>query len=136
MNAKAFLDLQEFERRAEALAMDPSTYSVDAHVIETLRNAGVDNREIQLVVFQQREPEEIETARPRLDANESDRAYRLARVVVLANRVFGDTSKAFMWLRMKNATLGGNTPIASLQTETGSRLVEELLIRIDHGIAA
>ena len=67
---------------------------------------------------------------------EGSKAVRLARVDRLAVNVFGDTAKAHRWLRKSKKALGGDTPLAYLVTEAGTRVVEEMLHRIDHSILA
>ena len=49
---------------------------------------------------------------------------------------FGDKQKAGAWLRRPSSALAGERPIALLDTDEGSRQVETLLGRINHGIAA
>jgi putative toxin-antitoxin system antitoxin component (TIGR02293 family) len=71
-----------------------------------------------------------------LTVEESDRALRLARIADLAARVFGDVEKAGRWLRKPKRALGGTTPLAFLASEIGARQVEEMLVRIDQGMAA
>jgi putative toxin-antitoxin system antitoxin component (TIGR02293 family) len=65
---------------------------------------------------------------------ESDRLYRVARTTFLASEVLGSLEKARQWLHRENRALGGETPIANLDTEIGERQVEDLLLRISHGI--
>lgn len=134
--ADALKELRAFEKTAEALAKDPESYPADSRVIGSLMEAGLQADEIRVVLFPKDRAASLDDVGPTLDRDESGRAYRLTRIVLLANRIFGDPAKAFLWLRMKNATLGGRPPIAVVESEPGSRLVEELLIRIDHGIAA
>ena len=69
-----------------------------------------------------------------LTAEETDKALRLARVTSEADRVFGDPEKSSLWLRRKNRALSGHAPLDLLQTETGARMVEELLGQIDYGM--
>lgn len=38
------------------------------------------------------------------------------------------------WLRKPHARLEGRAPLSLLRTDTGSRLVEELLVQIDEGM--
>ena len=63
---------------------------------------------------------------------ESDRIYRFARVVALAEDVFEDGVDALEWLKSPQHGLGGCIPFDMLQTDAGSREVEELLNRIDY----
>jgi len=64
---------------------------------------------------------------------ESDRLYRLARIVALANQSLGKTDLVTRWLRRSNRALGGQAPIASIDTELGARQVESVLGRIAYG---
>jgi putative toxin-antitoxin system antitoxin component (TIGR02293 family) len=69
-----------------------------------------------------------------LDPDESDRLVRFARVVAHATEVLGTLEKAALWLRRDNRGLGGNSPIEMLDTEIGSRAVEGVLLRLEHGV--
>jgi putative toxin-antitoxin system antitoxin component (TIGR02293 family) len=67
---------------------------------------------------------------------ESERAVRVASIVALAEDTFDDRNRAHAWLRRPTTALGGKRPIDLLATEIGAHLVEQLLYRIAHGIAA
>ena len=69
----------------------------------------------------------------RLARYESDRLYRLARIVALANEYLGDRERATRWLKHPNRALGGLAPVAALDTELGARQVENILGRIAYG---
>jgi len=69
----------------------------------------------------------------RLAAYESDRLYRLARIVALANDCLGDHDRAMRWLKRPNRALGGLAPLAAIDTEPGARQVENVLGRIAYG---
>jgi putative toxin-antitoxin system antitoxin component (TIGR02293 family) len=69
----------------------------------------------------------------RLTPQESDRVYRLARVLALAKALIGDEESARRWLKQANEALGGETPLAALDTELGARRVEDVLGRIAYG---
>lgn len=64
---------------------------------------------------------------------ESDRIYRLARVIALAKRYIGDDDKARRWLKRPNRALGGRAPLDLIDTEPGARAVENALGRIAYG---
>lgn len=70
----------------------------------------------------------------KLDAEESDRLYRVARVAGEAVAVFGNEEKATEWLRRPNRALNGELPVRLLDTDLGARQVEDVLGRIEHGI--
>jgi putative toxin-antitoxin system antitoxin component (TIGR02293 family) len=69
----------------------------------------------------------------RLARFESDRLYRLARIVALAHESLGSQELAARWLRRSNRALGGIAPIAAVDTELGARQVENVLGRIAFG---
>lgn len=69
----------------------------------------------------------------RLAAYESDRLYRLARIVALAGECLGDQARAMRWLKRSNRALGGLAPLAAIDTEPGARQVENILGRIAYG---
>ena len=64
---------------------------------------------------------------------ESDRIYRLARLIALAKRYIGDDDKARRWLKRPNRSLGGLAPFDLIDTEPGARAVENILGRIAYG---
>jgi len=69
----------------------------------------------------------------RLARFESDRLYRLARIVALANQNLGDHERSMRWLKHPNRALGGLAPVAAIDTELGARQVENVLGRIAYG---
>ena len=71
-----------------------------------------------------------------LSPEESDKAVRAARILVLAERVFAEREKAFSWMRQPKKRFHGDTPMTMLETETGARLVEQMLIQVDDGMFA
>ncbi len=74
--------------------------------------------------------------RSRLGHGVSDRLYRVARVLALAEHVLEDREQARDWLHEAQPGLGGRAPIDLLATEAGSREVEALLDRIEHSFLA
>lgn len=70
----------------------------------------------------------------RLDASESDRVVRFARLMGKAVEVFEHPEAARRWLRSPQVGLGGAVPLDYSETEIGAREVEELLGRIEHGV--
>ena len=69
-----------------------------------------------------------------LTADESDRFYRLARIVTHAEDVFSDMNKVRRWLAHTNRALGGATPLSLLGTDEGARQVDNILGRIEYGV--
>jgi putative toxin-antitoxin system antitoxin component (TIGR02293 family) len=70
----------------------------------------------------------------RLSPDESDRLYRLARVIAHANRVFEDPEESAAWIQSSNAALGKQQPLNLLDTDIGVQQVDQVLGRIEHGI--
>jgi putative toxin-antitoxin system antitoxin component (TIGR02293 family) len=70
----------------------------------------------------------------RLSAEESDRLVRLARIAALAEEVLGSRETAARWLAAENRGLGRRTPLSELDTDLGAEAVEEVLLRLAHGI--
>jgi putative toxin-antitoxin system antitoxin component (TIGR02293 family) len=54
----------------------------------------------------------------------------------MAEQVFGDSERAWRWLRKPKRHFDGKTPMKMLGTEAGARLVEEIVQQIDHGLLA
>lgn len=75
-------------------------------------------------------------ARQDLNGEETDRALRVARVALHADRVFHDRERAQDWLNHPNTKFSGQTPFSLLKSEAGYHLVEETLFQIEHGIFA
>jgi putative toxin-antitoxin system antitoxin component (TIGR02293 family) len=71
--------------------------------------------------------------RNRMALADSDRVYRLASILTLAEEAIGNREKAQRWLRQPNQVLGNETPLRALETEIGARRVEQVLGRIAYG---
>jgi putative toxin-antitoxin system antitoxin component (TIGR02293 family) len=69
----------------------------------------------------------------RLARYESDRVYRLVRIVALAKHYLGDDQAATRWLKRPNRALGEQVPLGLIDTEPGARAVENVLGRIAYG---
>ncbi len=70
----------------------------------------------------------------RLEAMESDRLFRLARIFAHAVEVFESEERARDWLETENRALGGRKPRELLDTDIGAQEVDGVLGRIEHGI--
>lgn len=73
-------------------------------------------------------------AEGRLDAAESDRVVRYARLMGQAVKVFGAEAAAREWLNAPQFGLEGEVPLDFAETEIGAREVENLLGRIEYGV--
>ncbi|HEX5235561.1 MAG TPA: antitoxin Xre/MbcA/ParS toxin-binding domain-containing protein [Silvibacterium sp.] len=104
-------------------------------VIKRLAVLGLERAEIDSVVIPSRTLQHRRSRREKLTIEESDRVLRVIRVLSLAESVYdGSRERALEWLRKPNPRLDGRVPLSLLKTDTGSRIVEELLIQIDEGM--
>lgn len=72
----------------------------------------------------------------KLNARESERTERLARVVAMAEFVWSDNDAARRFLTTPHRSLSGRTPLEAAAWELGARQVEEILARVVHGLPA
>jgi putative toxin-antitoxin system antitoxin component (TIGR02293 family) len=103
-------------------------------VIKRLSTLGLERAEIDAVVIPSRTLQHRRSRREKLTVEESDRVLRVIRVLSLTESIYGTRDRALDWLRKPNARLDGRAPLSLLKTDTGSRIVEELLIQIDDGM--
>jgi putative toxin-antitoxin system antitoxin component (TIGR02293 family) len=104
--------------------------------IDGLRRSGLTDDELHMLVVPRRTLTHRRARREALSRDESDRAVRLARLTALAEHVFGEPERSRRWLRAAKRQFHGRTPLQLMATEAGARLVEELLYRVDEGMAA
>lgn len=107
-----------------------------ADILDALQRHGFSDDELFELVIPKRTLARRRAEGDLLTVEETDKAFRLQRIAALAQRVFGDREKAHRWLRKPKRQLTGETPMAYLASESGARVVEEMLYRIDHGMAA
>jgi putative toxin-antitoxin system antitoxin component (TIGR02293 family) len=70
----------------------------------------------------------------RLDAVESDRVVRFAKLLGKAAAVMESLENGRHWLTSPQVGLGGAIPLEYAETEVGAREVEDLLGRIEYGV--
>ncbi|MDA8115677.1 type II RES/Xre toxin-antitoxin system antitoxin [Acidithiobacillus sp.] len=71
-----------------------------------------------------------------LNSEESAKVIRLARIIERAEDVFDSLDKAIDWLKTRNASLSGLTPLSLVDTDVGAESVLDTLGRIEHGVFA
>jgi putative toxin-antitoxin system antitoxin component (TIGR02293 family) len=103
-------------------------------VIKRLISLGLERGEIDAVIIPQRTLQHRRSRREKLTVDESDRVLRAIRVLSLAEAIYGSRERALAWLRKPNPRLDDRVPLSLLKTDTGSRIVEELLVQIDEGM--
>ncbi|HXE30995.1 MAG TPA: antitoxin Xre/MbcA/ParS toxin-binding domain-containing protein [Terriglobales bacterium] len=105
-------------------------------VIQRLAALGLERAEIDATIIPSRTLQHRRSRKEKLTVEESDRVLRVARVISLAESVYGSRERALAWLRRPHPGLGERVPLSLLKTDTGSRIVEERLTQIDEGIFA
>lgn len=102
--------------------------------INRLLALGISRAEVDAFVVPLRTLQHRRSRREKLTVGESDRVLRMMRALSLAESVYGSREHALAWLRREHPRLSQRTPLELLKTDSGSRIVEELLVQIDEGI--
>lgn len=105
-----------------------------ASAINRLLALGITRAEIDAFVIPLRTLQHRRSRREKLTVEESDRVLRILRVLSHAEAVYGSRERALAWLRRPHPRLNQRTPSELLKTDSGSRIVEELLVQIDEGM--
>jgi putative toxin-antitoxin system antitoxin component (TIGR02293 family) len=128
---------------SDFLGVSPKTTFDLAEIIENglptdslqrLREAGLTFTEVGEFIISPRTLKHRKSRGEALSEEEADRVLRMARTISQAENVFGNRDKALLWLRTPDDRLGNRTPLSMLRTESGGRLVEEMLWQIDEGV--
>ena len=109
---------------------------IPLRVLTIIKRIGFSDQEIWRYIIPARTQRHRKARKERLTVEESDRLVRLTRIQALAEDVLGDAEKANRWLREPLHILGDKTPLDVAQTDSGARVVEQLLAKIDWGAAA
>jgi putative toxin-antitoxin system antitoxin component (TIGR02293 family) len=130
---------------AEYIGISPESEFDLAQIVEQglptgslalLKEKGLTFSEVSSIVISPRTLKHRKARGEALSLEETDRLVRVARIVALAELVFRNHEKALAWLRSADDRLNDRTPLNMLQTESGGRLVENLLWQIDEGVYA
>ena len=114
-------DIQQGYRLSCAMAVAERLGITDVQLAELL---GVSIRTLQ----------RVPDAKSPLNAQMSDRLYRLARIVAMAEYVLEGADSARTWMHEHQRALGGAKPLDVISSEAGYREVEHLLGRIEYGV--
>ena len=105
------------------------------HLVQLEKQSGLTRERIaQFAAIPQRTLARRQRA-GQLNAEESDRLLRAARVFEMAVDLFGgDKEEARRWLLAPSAALGGASPLEFTSTGVGAREVENLIGRLEYGV--
>jgi putative toxin-antitoxin system antitoxin component (TIGR02293 family) len=121
--------------RSEGELANAIPLRIEVAILDNLLNEGLTPKELTMVL-PLRTLSHRRAKQQTLSPDESDRALRIARLVALAESVFGEREKALHWLRKPLRRFHQRSAMEMMATELGGRQVEELLIQIDEGYAA
>ena len=125
------------------IGINPGSEFDLAQIVETglplstlslLKEQGLSFTEIAATVISPRTLKHRKARGENLSHEETDRLVRVARLVALADEIFGNHAKALLWMRTADERLGGRNPLNLLQTDAGGRLIESMLWQIDEGV--
>jgi putative toxin-antitoxin system antitoxin component (TIGR02293 family) len=117
----------------EAAVLNIVEQQLEPPVIQRLLEMGLSRDEVHSVIIPARTLQHRRSRRERLTIEESDRVIRVLRVLSAAEGVYESRERALQWLRRPNPRLQDRSPMSLLKTDTGARIVEELLGQIDEG---
>jgi putative toxin-antitoxin system antitoxin component (TIGR02293 family) len=129
--------IQKMESGMDSALVDLTNAGLSPDFAEQIiRQRLISREEFHAIVIKQRTYSHRCTNCQRLTSEETDRMLRLLRLKAYCADFFGSLEKADEWLRACNDGFNGKKPIDLLQTESGSRLVEQTLERIAWGVIA
>ncbi len=99
-------------------------------------NVGMNNDERKQLLYRIIPEATYKRRRGRLNAGESERTERLARIYATAQYVWNSDEDARTFLHTPHPLLEDRAPLDVSLTELGARRVEELLWQLYYGIAA
>jgi len=130
-NVSRLLDIGEVA--SEGDLADVVDRRLPTRSIRSLVKGGLEERAVHSLVIPRRTLEHRTEKRELLSQDESDKMVRIARVMALAETVFGDKERAQAWLR-DGDQFDGRSPLAKAVTAAGARQVEERLYQVYYGM--
>jgi putative toxin-antitoxin system antitoxin component (TIGR02293 family) len=104
-------------------------------VVDVVLESGLlDVNELYVLVVPRRTLAHRKEKQHTLSPEQSDRLARVVRAITRAEEALGDPEKATRWMRKENRALGGRRPLDLLASEAGTRMVDRVLGRIEHGV--
>jgi putative toxin-antitoxin system antitoxin component (TIGR02293 family) len=120
--------------RSEGQVLQIVEQQLPTSAINKLLVLGLTRHEIDTLVIPLRTLQHRRSKREKLTVEESDRVLRVVRLLSQAEMVYGSRERALDWLRRPITRLDKRTPLDLMRTDTGARIVEEVLVQIDEGM--
>jgi putative toxin-antitoxin system antitoxin component (TIGR02293 family) len=120
--------------RTEGQVLQIVEQQLPTSAINKLLALGLTRQEIDALVIPLRTLQRRRSKREKLTIEESDRVLRVVRLLSQAETVYGSRERALEWLRHPLARLKNRAPLDLMRTDTGARILEELLVQIDEGM--
>jgi len=120
--------------KTEQQMLEIVEHQLPTSAINRIVALGITRAEIDSLVIPLRTLQHRRSRREKLTVEESDRVFRVARLLSQAESVYESRERALAWLRHSHPRLRNRTPLEMAKTDTGSRIVEELLVQIDEGM--
>ncbi len=118
-----------------ATAAQRISEGLSTYFLEVIRhNLHLTNQELAYVISIPQRTLARRKKEVRLPSDESERAYRVARLIEIAVDVLGSKEEAQHWMKEHNFALGNQRPLDLIRTEPGAQLAERILRQIEHGI--
>lgn len=131
--ALAVLGLDAAGAPTEEALIETIAAGFPAAAIDALRAAGWPYEVMQEVIAPRRTLMRRRSAGQTLTPSESDAAWRLATVLVAAERVFASRDAALAWLLRTKLTLRGRSPAELVASSVGTAHILSVLRRVDAG---
>jgi len=120
--------------RTEGQMLQIVEQQLPTSAIHKLLALGLTRPEIDALVIPLRTLQHRRSKREKLTVEESDRVLRVVRLLSQAEAVYGSRERALEWLRRPMSRLQKRVPLDLMRTDTGARIVEDLLVQIDEGM--
>ena len=70
----------------------------------------------------------------KLDFNLSDKVFQVSKLLEYAENVFGNSEKVLLWFKMPSIVFENLLPVELIGSLSGINLINDELIRIEHGV--
>jgi putative toxin-antitoxin system antitoxin component (TIGR02293 family) len=104
-----------------------------AESVTRLIEQGIPDRDIFRTVIPRRTFQRRLASQAPLSPTESDRVERFGRILALASLVLDGETRAVQWLSTKKRRFNDARPLDLLESNTGTKLVEDTLLQAYYG---